>query len=68
MLKFQVALIALLIGCVALISCDIVQELVPPVMPDEDAAAEDMAAEDMAAEDMAAEDMAAEDMGDDEAQ
>ena len=36
MLKFQMGLIALLIGCVAFISCDIVQGLVTPAMPGDD--------------------------------
>jgi hypothetical protein len=36
MLKYQMALIALLIGCVAFISCDIIQEILTPPMPEED--------------------------------
>ena len=36
MLKFQMALIALLIGCFAFISCDIIQEILTPPMPEED--------------------------------
>ena len=36
MLKFQMALIALLIGCVALISCDQLGEILTPMPPEED--------------------------------
>ena len=36
MLKFQMGLIALLIGCVAFISCDQLAELIAPPMPEED--------------------------------
>ena len=35
MLKIQMALIALLVGCLAFTSCDLVQELVTPEMPEE---------------------------------
>ena len=35
MLKIQMALISLLIGCLAFTSCDLVQELVTPEMPEE---------------------------------
>ena len=36
MLRFQIGLIALLIGCVAFISCDAIQELLTPPVPEED--------------------------------
>ena len=36
MLRYQVGLIALLIACVAFISCDIIQEILTPPMPEED--------------------------------
>ncbi len=36
MLKYQMALIILLIGCVTLISCEQLQELLTPPMPEED--------------------------------
>ena len=36
MLKIQMALIALLIGCLALTSCDLIQGLVTPEMPPEE--------------------------------
>ena len=36
MLKYQMALIALLIGCFAFISCDIIQEILTPPMPEDD--------------------------------
>ena len=36
MLKYQMALIALLIGCFAFISCDMIQEILTPPMPEDD--------------------------------
>ena len=36
MLRYQVGLIALLIACVTFISCDIIQEILTPPMPEED--------------------------------
>ena len=36
MLKFQISLIAILIGCVAFVSCERAQKIVGPVMPDAD--------------------------------
>ena len=36
MLKFQVGLIALLIGCFVFISCDMLQDMLAPPMPEED--------------------------------
>ena len=41
MLKFQMGLIALLIGCVALISCDQLQELLTPATPEDDMVTDD---------------------------
>ena len=37
MLKFQISLIAILIGCVAFVSCERAQQIVGPVLPDENA-------------------------------
>ena len=34
MLKYQMGLIALLIGCFAFISCDIIQEVLTPAVPE----------------------------------
>ena len=42
MLKYQMALIALLIGCVALISCDQLVEILTPAPPEEDMPDDDM--------------------------
>ena len=53
MLKIQMALIALLIGCLAFTSCDLVQELVTPEMPEE------MMPEEMMPEEMMPEEMMA---------
>ena len=36
MLKYQMGLIALLIGCFAFISCDIIQEVLTPAVPEEE--------------------------------
>ena len=36
MLKFQISLIAVLIGCIAFVSCERAQQIVGPVLPDED--------------------------------
>ena len=36
MLKYQMALMALLIGCFAFTSCDLIQEVLTPPMPEED--------------------------------
>ena len=36
MLKYQMALITLLIGCLTFISCDIIQEILTPPMPTDD--------------------------------
>ena len=49
MLKIQMALIALLVGCLAFTSCDLVQELVTPEMPEEMMPEEMMPEEMMAA-------------------
>ena len=40
MSKFQMGLIALLIGCVAFISCDVIQEILTP--PDDQSIIADM--------------------------
>ena len=53
MLKIQMALIALLVGCLAFTSCDLVQELVTPEMPEE------MMPEEMMPEEMMPEEMMA---------
>ena len=42
MSKFQMGLIALLIGCVAFISCDVIQEILTPAPPEEDMPDDDM--------------------------
>lgn len=36
MLKFQITLIAILIGCIAFVSCERVPQMMAPVLPDED--------------------------------
>ena len=41
MLKYQMGLIALLIGCFAFISCDIIQEVLTPPMPTDDMTTDD---------------------------
>ena len=58
MLKIQMALIALLIGCLAFTSCDLVQELVTPEMPEE-MMPEEMMPEEMMPEEMMPEEMMA---------
>ena len=52
MLKFQIGLIALLIGCFVFISCDAIQELLTPPMPEEDM----MPTDDMVTDDTMADD------------
>ena len=42
MLKFQITLIAVLIGCVAFVACDRAQQVLEPVMPDPAMDTEDM--------------------------
>ena len=37
MIKFQITLITVLIGCIIFVSCDRAQEMVGPMLPDEDA-------------------------------
>ena len=54
MLKIQMALIALLIGCLALTSCDLIQGLVTPEMPPEEMMPEEMMPEEMMPEEMMA--------------
>ena len=54
MLKIQMALIALLIGCLALTSCDLIQGLVTPEMPPEEMMPEEMPPEEMMPEEMMA--------------
>ena len=54
MLRIQMALIALLIGCLALTSCDMIQELVTPEMPEEEMMPEEMMPEEMMPEEMMA--------------
>ena len=49
MLKIQMALIALLIGCLAFTSCDLIQELVTPEMMPEEMMPEEMMPEEMMA-------------------
>lgn len=49
MLKFQIGLIALLIGCVALISCDQLVEVLTPAPPEEDMPDDMMPSDDMMA-------------------
>ncbi len=58
MLKYQMGLIALLIGCFVFISCDLIQEVLTPPMPEEDM----MPADDMVTDDtMPTDDMATDD-------
>ena len=59
MLKIQMALIALLIGCLALTSCDLIQGLVTPEMPPEEMMPEEMMPEEMPPEEMMPEEMMA---------
>ena len=47
MLKFQMALIAILIGCVALISCEQLVEILTPTPPEEDMPDDMMPTDDM---------------------
>ena len=46
MLKIQMALIALLIGCLTFTSCDLIQPLMTPEMPEETVPEETMPPED----------------------
>ena len=62
MLKIQMALIALLIGCLALTSCDLIQGLVTPEMPPEEMMPEEMMPEEMMPEEMMPEEMMPEEM------
>ena len=59
MLKIQMALIALFIGCLALTSCDLIQGLVTPEMPPEEMMPEEMMPEEMPPEEMMPEEMMA---------
>ena len=59
--NFQIALIAILIGCVAFISCERARDAVDGVIMDDGMPAEDMPADDMPADDMPADDMPADD-------
>ena len=75
MLKYQMGLIALLIGCFAFISCDMIQEILTPPMPEDDMTetgdmmptddtmpTDDMTTDDtMPTDDMATDDMATDD-------
>ena len=75
MLKYQMGLIALLIGCFAFISCDIIQEILTPPVPEDDMTetgdmmptddtmpTDDMTTDDtMPTDDMATDDMATDD-------
>ena len=58
MLKFQIVLIAILVCCVAFISCDRTQSIMTPVT-------DDMMAEDSMSDDMMTDDMMTDDMMDD---
>ena len=63
MLKYQMGLIALLIGCFAFISCDIIQEVLTPAVPEEETMPEEMMpTEEMPTEEMATEGMMPEEM------
>ena len=62
MLKIQMALIALLIGCLTFTSCDLIQPLVTPEMPAEEMPAEEMMPEEMMPEEMMPEEMMPEEM------
>ena len=59
MLKIQMALIALLIGCLTFTSCDLIQPLMTPEMPAEEMMPEEMMPEEMATEEMMPEEMMA---------
>ena len=54
MLKYQMGLIALLIGCFVFISCDIIQEVLTPPMPEEETMPEEMPPEETPPEEMMA--------------
>ncbi len=64
MLKYQMGLIVLLIGCFAFISCDMIQEVLTPAVPEEEMmpTEETMPEEMMPTEEMATEEMATEEM------
>ena len=62
MLKIQMALIALLIGCLTFTSCDLIQPLMTPEMPAEEMMPEEMMPEEMMPEEMATEEMMPEEM------
>ena len=51
MLKYQMGLIALLIGCFAFISCDLIQEVLTPPMPEDMMPTDDMPTDDMPTDD-----------------
>ena len=62
MLKIQMALIALLIGCLTFTSCDRIPPLVTPEMPAEEMMPEEMMPEEMMPEEMMPEEMMPEEM------